>query len=79
MSLVQFAQTNPAITFGLTTAFVLAVSVRYLTSPWRKLPPGPPGLPLLGNTLQLRGEEKWMLFSAWRKAYGVSTPMLPFR
>ncbi|KZV75180.1 cytochrome P450 [Peniophora sp. CONT] len=50
---------------GLAAVFV----VQYLKSPWRKVPPGPPGLPIIGNALQFTGEQ-WLKYSAWRKDYG---------
>lgn len=33
------------------------------------MPPGPPGLPLLGNVLQVSGLQ-WMQFAEWSKRYG---------
>ncbi|KAI0062932.1 hypothetical protein BV25DRAFT_486075 [Artomyces pyxidatus] len=34
---------------GLATALVLVLVTRYIRSPWRKVPPGPRGLPIVGN------------------------------
>ncbi|KAJ7305649.1 hypothetical protein DFH08DRAFT_793419 [Mycena albidolilacea] len=35
-----------------------------------KLPPGPGGLPILGNLLQIPKDRAWLVFSEWRKTYG---------
>ena len=37
----------------------------------RMMPPGPPGVPLLGNVLQLSGSQ-WLQFTAWSRKYGLS-------
>ncbi|VDC00277.1 unnamed protein product [Peniophora sp. CBMAI 1063] len=60
---------NRTLSIGVVAGLFLATIVRYFTSPWRKLPPGPPGVPILGNALQLV-DKQWLKFSAWRKAYG---------
>ncbi|KZT66957.1 cytochrome P450 [Daedalea quercina L-15889] len=36
----------------------------------KRLPPGPAGLPILGNALQIPIEKSWLAFSRWSKTYG---------
>ena len=50
-----------------TTSVKLNRNIRNLRYP---LPPGPPGLPFVGNAFQLRNAH-WLTFSAWRKIYGM--------
>ena len=66
----QASWNDTVLLFGLTLAGLLVLIARYITSPWRKMPPGPLGLPLIGNVLQLR-DEQWIRFSDWRKVYGA--------
>ena len=54
---------------GLIVSFLAVVlAVRYVRSPWRSVPPGPKGLPILGNALQLK-DKTWMFRRDCKDAY----------
>ena len=60
------------LALGVALTVFLTFFVRYIRSPFRKLPPGPPGLPILGNALSLRTAQ-WEVFTKWKKKYGTSS------
>ncbi|EJT97960.1 cytochrome P450 [Dacryopinax primogenitus] len=49
---------------------VLRIIWRRFVTRKRRLPPGPPGYPVIGNLLDLPKEEDWLRFSEWQKVYG---------
>ena len=66
---------NPRIAL-ITTLLSIILTVRYIRSPWRKVPPGPKGLPILGNALQLQNKG-WMFERECKRKFGSSTSLFP--
>ena len=59
------------------TAFAIGsfsfLSILYIyrkTHPSAALPPGPPPLPVVGNTFQMPKEQPWLKYAEWAKQYG---------
>ncbi|KAJ3804446.1 cytochrome P450 [Lentinula lateritia] len=51
----------------------MIVATVHLFNAWciqQKLPPGPRGLPIIGNLLQIPSSRQWLTFSDWSKKYG---------
>ncbi len=60
---------HATLSIGLALGFIILYVVRYLASPYRKLPPGPRGYPIIGNVFEL-GKGPWLYFTELQKKYG---------
>lgn len=58
------------LALAIAVAFLLTASFRKRPPPNSTLPPGPKGLPLLGNLLSIPPKHSWLQFFAWSKQYG---------
>jgi len=67
--LIYWVKENRTLSLGILLGFIVLYVARYVTSPYRKVPPGPRGYPIIGNVLELRSQQ-WLKFTEWRKQYG---------
>jgi hypothetical protein len=65
-----------ALTGGIMLGLVIIFAVGYIRSPWRKLPPSPRRLPILGNALYLR-DKTWMFSKDCKERFGEFTNYVP--
>jgi hypothetical protein len=67
--LFHTVQQHQSLLSGIAIGLVIFLTIRYFQSPWRKLPPGPTGLPLIGNVLEIRSKQ-WLNFMRWKREFG---------
>jgi hypothetical protein len=68
-STIKAIRDNTTLTTGIVLGFIIIIAINYARSPWRKLPPGPRRLPVLGNALQL-WDRSWLLSRDCKERFG---------
>lgn len=61
---------------GIVLGVAIILVVQYARSPWRKVPPGPKGLPILGNAFQLK-DKHWMFNKDCKRKFGMFSSVSP--
>lgn len=63
---------HPTVALALILAFVVAA---ILGRRKRPLPPGPKGLPIVGNIFDVPKTREWLAYQEWARQYGGSDPL----
>ena len=73
--LVPFPGSPVYLALGVILLGWLAKTIITTSLTRRKMPPGPPGVPLLGNVFDVPSSMPWFKFTEWKQQYGtVRTP-----
>jgi hypothetical protein len=59
----------PIPCLGLIIGLVIILALQYTRSPWRKVPPGPRGLPVLGNAREFKNK-RWLFGKDCKRQFG---------
>ena len=65
----------PLVSAVLLSLYLLVSLIKNNLRRGGPLPPGPSGLPILGNALDMSGAHPWIKYTEWSRQYGLSLPI----
>ena len=77
-SILQFAQDRAIFSIGAILVLVVFYAVRYLASPYRKLPPGSRGYSIIGNLLEPEGSTMAQVHRVAKEIRSVCVSIFPW-
>ncbi|KAJ6535982.1 cytochrome P450 [Mycena vulgaris] len=72
---MPFVQSN-VVALASVLALLTSAFIFYHTKQRAKLPPGPPGLPWLGNLFDIPSDREWIKYKEWSKQYNSDVILL---
>ena len=70
MDYIHSLLSNPALGIGCCIVLILLAIIIHDVYLWKRLPPGPSPILLIGNKFQIPSKHPWIKFQEWSKIYG---------
>lgn len=65
-----------SVVLSLALVGIVVALDRLVKSRRSRLPPGPKGLPILGNILDMPKRHEWLTYTKWGREYGTSNAVV---
>ena len=70
---MMFSDPSLKLPFVVGIVAMIVATISYTSKKRHPRPPGPTGLPVIGNMLQLPREKEWLTYAEWADKYGLNS------